>query len=189
MKRSLLVAACSVLCAGFLQVASANVATFDDIGGSGDPGCNGVVPDGYAGITWGGNWYCYTEPQPPYTPESLPGRVYTFLPVASFSFSAPTTFQGAYFAGDASATVQFALFDGATPVGTSSVLAPGATPTFLASGYAGPVTAVEVLSGDPDYYVMDNVTFGSPVPEPGLYGLLALGLSGLVTVVSRRKKV
>jgi hypothetical protein len=33
-----------------------------------------------------------------------------------------------------------------------------------------------------------NASLTSPTPEPGFYGLLALGLGGLVTIVNRRRK-
>ena len=169
------------LCALILAIsvraeAGITVVTFDDLPDS-------VVPDGYGGIIWGGQWNNYTEDQPPYTPASAPGRVYTFNSEAPMTFVAPgQVFDGAYFSGNAFATVQFEMISNGVPVAFSGVLAPSSTPTFLSSGYAGPVDQVLVLSSSPDFYVMDNVTYGvSAVPEPSaiVMGGTALVLTGL----------
>ena len=53
----------------FTMAASATVINFDDLG-------DGVVPDGYQGVTWFGQWTNFTEAQDPYNPHSPPGRVY-----------------------------------------------------------------------------------------------------------------
>jgi hypothetical protein len=153
--------------------AAVTVVTFDNLP-------DGVVPDGYGGINWNDNWTNYTEPQPPYTPESPPSRVYTISSAATFDFITPTVFDGAYFSGNSFAPVTFDLFNGATLVATSGTLAPSSTPTFLSSGYSGLVTEVVVSSPDPDFYVMDNVTFGvSGVPEPSTWAMMLLGFAVL----------
>ena len=140
------------------------VVTFDDLP-------DGTVPDGYGGINWGGVWTAYSEPQYPYTPESSPSRVYTPQTGAgeyTFSFVTPgQVFDGAYFAGNSSATVYFDLYYNSSLVWTSASLDPSDTPTYLASGYSGPVDTVGVYSASNDFYVMDNVTYGTAsVPEP-----------------------
>ena len=171
-----------LLCAMILAVsvraeAGTTVVTFDDIP-------DGLVPDGYGGINWGGQWTSYSNPQPPYTPESDPARVYTFDAQASMTFVTPgQVFDGAFFSGNAFATVQFEMIFNGMQVGLSGILAPSSTPTFLSSGYSGPVDEVLVLSPSPDFYVMDNVTYGTAaaVPEPSsiAMGGTALVLTGL----------
>lgn len=43
---------------------------------------------------------------------------------------------------------------------------------------------------NPSYFLLDNVSVTSAAtPEPGLYGLLALGITGLVTVGIRRRNI
>ena len=178
--------ACAAISA-FATVSAANAATtvvtFDTLPDE-------TVPDGYGGITWGGEWTVYSEVQPPYTPESPPARVYAFDGSASFSFSAPTVFDGAYFAGEDSALVTFNLYDGATEVWTSTTLSPSDIPTFLASGYNGLVTRVVVSSPEPDFYVMDNVTYGigTATPEPSTWAMMLLGFAGLGFVGYRRTR-
>ncbi len=122
-------------------------------------------------------------------PISPPERVYDLaqFPGDTFSFLTPQVFSGAYFAGYSFATVTFQLYNGANLVWTSATLAPSATPTWLASGYSGLVTDVEVLSPSPDFFVMDDVTYGgSSTPEPGTLGLLATGAIGALGVIRRR---
>ena len=85
------------------------------------------------------------------------------------------------------ATVTFELFNGVNLVWTSATLAPSATPTWLASGYSGLVTEVDVVSPSPDFFVMDDFTYGgSSTPEPGTLGLLATGAIGALGVIRRR---
>jgi hypothetical protein len=169
----MLAATCgSIALVGLVGAAEATVVTFDGLP-------DGLVANGYGGINWNSNWITYSEDQPPYNPESYPDRVYTFSTSAGFDFLAPATFQGAYFSGYSYAPVQFYLYDGATLVGISGVLDPSSTPTFLASGYGGLVTSVVVQSPDPDFYVMDNVTYNSGVPEPAAWSLMLLGLGSL----------
>ena len=171
--RTIRITAMLAMCVlGVSARASATVVTFDDLVGQ------ALVPDGYGGINWGGNWTHYDSPQFPYTPHSDPQRVYTpntgdgeYL----FSFVTPDqTFQGAWFSGFSFATVTFNLYNDSVLVWTSATLAPSSVPTFLASGYSGPVDAVGVFSAANDLYVMDDVTYGeSSVPEPATLLLLA----------------
>jgi hypothetical protein len=174
--------------------ANAAVVGFDDLGST----CNntsGNVPDGYGGINWGGNWTCYAILQSPFTPNSLPGRVYDASNSANFfTFVTPQNFQGAWFSGVDTTTVQFQLYSGIDLVGSSAELGTTSTPAFLSSGYDGLVDKVVVLSNAPDFFVMDDVTYAAgsgglsdPIgtPEPQTVALLGVGL-GLIAVVRRR---
>ena len=163
-----------------IGAAHAYVVTFDGLP-------DGPVPDGYGGITWNGQWTVYSEAQYPYTPESPPARVYTFSSTAPFDFSTPTVFDGAYFSGYGFATVQFDMFLDGTLVATSGVLSPSSTPAFLSSGYGGLVNEVEVISPSPDYYVMDNVTYG--VPEPAVWALLLVGFGAIGGAIRQRRSL
>jgi hypothetical protein len=178
------VVALALLAATLAATASAAVVTFDDL-----PGENVAVPDGYGGINWGGNWTYYGSVQPPYTPHSPRNRVYDRASEGIFSFVTPDqTFDGAWFAGMDSTTVQFRLYDNGVLVASSAVLGTSATPVFLASGYAGTVDEVRVFSNAPDFFVMDDVTYGTAqaaVPEPSSLAMLA---GGLVLLAGRLRK-
>lgn len=165
--------------------AGATVVTFDDLSG------DGVVSDGYAGITWNGQWTYYDTDQAPYNAASPPTRVYDALPLGEFDFAAPVTFQGADFAGLSDATVQFQLYLHGALVGTSGVLAPSGAPTFLASGYGGAVDEVRVKSPRAGFFVMDNVTFDdlpTGVPEPASWAMMLVGFFGLGAVLRARPR-
>ena len=180
MKKSLLLATVILAFASF-AMASTTVCNFDTFTGS------GTVPDGYCGITWNSNWNYYDGVQPPYNPSSGLERVYDFVGTATLNFSGAQVFQGAYFSGYGFAAVTFNLYNGASLVWTSATLAPSGTPTWLASGYSGAVTSVDVVSPSPDFFVMDDVTYGgTSTPEPGTLALLATGAFGAFGAVRRR---
>jgi hypothetical protein len=162
------------------------VVTFDDLVGD-----NMLVPDGYGGITWNDQWTYYGFSQPPYTPQSSPNRVYDLVQSGAMNFAAPVVFNGAYFSGEVGATEYFELRLGGTLVWTSGTITPSDVPTFLASGYGGPVDQVNVVSNDPDHFVMDDVTYNgvvSSVPLPAALPLFATGLGALGLLGWRRKK-
>ncbi len=143
-----------------------------------------LVPDGYAGITWFGDWTVFSDEYAPYPPESPPNSVYAAITDAPFQFSFPVVFSGAYFAGYGDNQVTFDMYLGGNLVATSASLTPSGTETFLPSSYNGLVDKVVVVdTGTLDQYVMDNVTF---TPEPTSLAVLATGLLGLG--LRRRKR-
>jgi hypothetical protein len=165
-------------------MASVTDCNFDSFTGS------GTVPDGYCAVTWGGVWTYYDSPQPPYNAFSPPERVYapnTGSGEYSFTLNSPAVFQGAYFAGYNFATLNFNLYDSSNNLlWTSASLSPSATPTWLPSGYSGVVSRIGVFSLANDFYVMDDVTYGTATPEPGTLALLATGALGAFGAVRRR---
>jgi hypothetical protein len=172
----------TVFLLGMAAYASTTVCTFDDLVGQ------APVPDGYCGITWSGNWTYYGFSQPPYNPHSPPNRIYDQSNSTNFfSFPTPEVFQGAWIAGNSFATVTFDLYNGNNLVWTSATGIPTDTPTFLASGYSGLVTKVVVDSPAPDFFILDDVTYGTGGGTPEPASLLLLG-SGLLALGSRARK-
>ncbi len=182
------VVAVAVLLCGMTAYAGTTDCNFDTFVGS------GTVPDGYCGINWGGVWTYYDSVQPPYNPHTPPERVYspdTGAGEYQFKFITPEQFQGAYFAGYNFAELYYNLYYQGNLVYSSinNPFLPSDTPTFYASGYNGLVDTVGIFSQANDFYVMDDVTYGSgggSVPEPA--SLLLLG-SGLLALGNRGRKL
>jgi len=150
-------------------------------------GDNLPVPDGYGDITWYGAWTHYGFDQPPYNAHTPPQRVYTGLADSKFTFdNAPVAFDGAWFAGPITTTVEFQGYLNNALVFTSAVLTTSDVPTFLSSGYNGAVDRVDVVSNAPDFYIMDDVTYETGIPEPGSLILMGTGLAGLAGYIRRK---
>ncbi len=155
---------------------------FDDLQGDNLP-----VPDGYGNVTWYGAWTYYGFVQPPYNPHTPPNRVYTGLADSKFTFNnGPVVFDGAWFAGVDTTTVEFQGYLGGVLQFTSSVLTNSDVPTFLNFGYNGMVDRIDVVSNAPDFYIMDDVTYETGVPEPGSLLLMGTGLAGLAGYIRRK---
>ncbi|MBC7941112.1 MAG: PEP-CTERM sorting domain-containing protein [Chitinophagaceae bacterium] len=95
-------------------------------------------------------------------------------PSFSISFSTPVSSVSAAFAGvTGAADVRLFAYNGATLLGTVAGSSPG---QFVLSFAATSITRVNIAPGSFDDWVgVDNINF-VPVPEPGTYGLMALGL-------------
>jgi hypothetical protein len=149
--------------------------------------------------------------------ERLPDYSFTGVVSGTFSGISPTdgSFQ-AYFGtvGDTggiqqalssaatSYNVSFDLFNfGGTPSSAAASLSIGnyllslsdppafgyTTYTFQNVAAGVDPTLAFTFRQDPSYFLLDNVSV-SATPEPGFYGLLALGLSGLGVFVRRRSR-
>lgn len=169
--------------------AEATVVNFDDILTN-----SLLVPDGYGGIDWGGDWRAYNAPQSPYNPSSGATRIYSTLAPdtrTDFSFSTPAIFQGAWFAGDTGVNpVRFEMYLAGALVGSSSMLDLSEIPTFLSSDYAGPVDNVVVV-GPSGNFAMDDVTYEAnvaSVPEPSSFAFATLTLTGYGARCLRRRR-
>ncbi|MGE5866174.1 MAG: PEP-CTERM sorting domain-containing protein [Rhizobacter sp.] len=167
-------------------LASATVLTFDDLG------ADGLVPSNYGGLDWSSStWFSFGGDQAPFSAHSGSYRATLgwdgSTDTSAIGFATANTFAGAWFAGYEGVSVTFDLFFQGTQVASSAALAVSGTSSFLSSGYAGLVDRVLVRSNDPANFVMDDFTFGSPVPEPASTAMLLAGL-GLVAVAARRRR-
>ncbi|WP_431264218.1 PEP-CTERM sorting domain-containing protein [Roseateles chitinivorans] len=165
---------------------SATVVTFDDLGD------DGFVPAHYAGLDWSASsWFQYAGEQAPYTPHSGDRRATLGFDGSSatsaIGFLTPSTYQGAWFSGFDGVSVAVDLYLGGALVASTSLLNLSDSPAFLGSGYAGLVDRLVFRSNDPAFFVMDDLTFASAVPEPAS-GALALGGLAVAALVIRRRK-
>lgn len=166
--------------------ASATVVTFDDLTD------DGFVPANYAGLDWSASsWFQYAGEQAPYTPHSGDRRATLGFDGSSatsaIGFLSPSTFQGAWFSGFDGVNVAIDLYLGGALVASTSLLNLSDSPAFLTSGYTGLVDRLVFRSNDPAFFVMDDLTYASAVPEPAS-GALALGGLAVAVLVIRRRK-
>jgi hypothetical protein len=147
------------------------VITFDDLLGQ------GPVPQGYAGLDWGSNWYYYDWSQDPYTPHSPETRIFSLLPDTAIRFGGPVDFVGAWFAGYTNVWIEGYL--GGTLVAQSQPLQTTDVPTFLTM--PARIDLLTVRAYEENCYVLDDLTWVS-VPEAALVFpavALVLGIIGL----------
>ena len=172
----------------------------------------GPFPLSYQGVTWtAGHWLQYAPYQPNgYDPDGVNAIYAADVSGGPDSFSSFTfpdrVFVGASFSAPLisdprfTSRLFFELYDDGTLVHTSVDLGSGAL-TFLPSGYGGLVDEVRVvtlrnggligslMTPGGSAWIMDNVTFDSPVatevPEPASLWLLGGGIAG--TIARRRR--
>jgi PEP-CTERM motif len=92
----------------------------------------------------------------------------------------------ATFAGvSTAADVTMWAFNGSTLLGTVSGTQVG---QFVLTLNGANITSVAVRPGSFDDWVgVDNIVF-APIPEPGTYGMMALGLVGIGLLMRRRQR-
>jgi hypothetical protein len=170
-----------MLVVGLGGIASATVLDFE--------GLNGNLPSTYGLVNWeSGSWFVYDSEQPPYNPHSGTGRTYESSGdlTPSWNFTQKVVFNGAYFSGYNYGTVQMDLYLNDTIVHSTGTFAPSDVSTFFATGYDGLVDKVVINTPEPDYWVMDDLTYNAnTVPIPAAVWLFGSGLLGLFGV--RRK--
>lgn len=107
---------------------------------------------------------------------------------ASFliSFSDPVTSVSATFASVTfPEDVTLWAYSGSTLLGTVSGTSQG---QFVLTITGANITRVAVRPGSfDDYVAVDNIVF-APIPEPGTYGMMALGLLGIGLLMRRRQQ-
>lgn len=174
----------------------AEVLTFEDL-----PGFLRYFTLDYRGFKFGNNnansnaWFYDTNNSPYYLAHS--GRKFAltdrFLypdPPQSLVATMPITnpvdfkFDGAWFSG--AEWISYKLYNNGQLVHTSAPSAElGPAPIYVASGYGGLVDSVVIL-GTNGYYVMDDFTYNTPVPESSTWAMMAAGLLAMGALWRRR---
>lgn len=193
MRRLLILAAVVLAC---LLPLSAGVLTFDDTT------ANVQLPAGYGGFNWDSNFYVYDSSDyvsgygNTYTFPSDPNAVYNAFGVLTMSVTGtPFMFDGAYFTGWAAdnsyasytaTSISIDGYLGGNLVGTVSTLLPADSFVWLGADMMVD-TLVFTSSADGNWWLMDNFTYNSAIPEPGTLLLCAAGLVLAGTLKLRRR--
>jgi len=170
----------------------------------------GVVPDGYGGINWNGDWSGVDAGgnAAAVGTTSTPGLVCTggiacYDTFFDFQNGNKAVYGALFWAPDVPADtyyVNFELYNLGAFVHSSSLLYLSSIPTFLWSGftnefenvYFGAVDRVAIRTNfvganNGPLFLMDDLTYVNKVPEPGMLLLVGLGLLGTAARARRRR--
>jgi hypothetical protein len=155
----------------------ATTITFEDLSGA------GILPTNYHGLTWT-DWAYYDSPQSPYNPSSGVERIYNYPNRDNtnlIQFGGLVDFTSLWLAGYSYG--QYIVgYVGGVPVFTSTAQANDGTPFGNFINVNWNVDAISIFSNNGDYYIVDDVTYNSSVPDVGAtlpllgFSVAALGL-------------
>ncbi len=165
------------------------VLNFDNLPGAGLLGS-------YGGFDFTG-WMHYDTDQQglPYFAHSPDTRIYAPSNVNDISSALPFVFEGAWMSGYATAKLHYEMYLQGSLVALSPTYTPDAvTSQWLPSGYGGSVDRLVVVSAQPNYFVLDDLTVSAAplqgpvpaVPEGSTASLMLAGLGAVVVMGYRR---
>lgn len=182
-----------LMSAGWLLAAQAQCAPvdFEDLHADGD--LTGLTSP-YAGLNWGEDWYYGDTAVEGYDNGAHSGIAYltngygvNHLAVGS---AAAFNFAGAWFAapntnGAVASWINITAFDAAGQViGSTGNVSIGQSYQWIAANFHN--AARLDISRDDGWFVMDDFTVQSAVPEPGSLAMLLAGLGVMALIVRRR---
>ncbi|RQP26063.1 PEP-CTERM sorting domain-containing protein [Piscinibacter terrae] len=191
MPRLALVAA---LAAGASQAATAATIGFDALPGNTGDSFSSIVEDGFTVTTTSGDWkqaHAYGAPLPSVFVEDLRSTPFGALQVTNGGlFTFDSLDLAAYWSGVGYEVRGWLggaeVFDFA-----SSQAAGGFNTVHSTSSQAIDRLTIDLSGGGPGSFNVDNIRVDaavSPVPEPGTYGLMLLGLGLLGAFMRRRQR-
>lgn len=172
------------------QVQSAQL-DFEDLHADGDLS---ALNSPYAGLNWGADWYYGDTAVEGYDNGAHSGASYLTngygVNNLEVGGTAAFNFQGAWFAapnsnGAVASWINITAYDAAGHViGSTGNVAIGQGYQWVAADFSN-VRRLSI-SRDDGWFVMDDFSFTSAVPEPGSFAMLLAGLGLLAAVAVRR---